>query len=718
MGTSAGWKYMLLAYSYENKIAIPITDKLYKFTGGLSRLWKTGFSKNVVKYDFNSLYPAITLTWGIFPELDIIGVFRALLEYILSERERCKGIKKQAGKKVQSLREDNADESEIRKWVIEENKYDRLQLPWKIFGNGFFGSYGAANIFNWGSVPHAEQITCTGRQSLRLMVKWMMNRGFEGIICDTDGVNFDYTKVDMNYEYTEKGLNRNTKEGVVRKGLDAYTAEFNDRFMRGKMGLGLDEIVPSSVYFSRKNYADLLDNGKVKLVGNSIKSKKMPKFIESFIDKNLRLLLQENGYQFLQNYNDYVRKISNYQIPLRSIASIGKIKISLKEYKEGLKQKNKAGNDKARQAWYEIAIRENMDVHPGDTIYYVNTGTKKGEGDVVKTPIYQLDSEGKPLKKDRVDKEGNIVYGKGKGKPRYIKKNKVDKKGNIVYDKNGNPRQIKEYTRDENGDIIYDKTPLQDKIISDYEPHLNCVRIDEKILETDIEYYGNEDIFGNNPIRYNIPKYIEQFNKRITGLLTCFHPNIRNNILITDPNNRNYYTKEEAQLVSGMPKKPTDQDTLEELFTMEDKEIKFWLSVPEVLEKLPNKVPPFLDTPELMGVMGDWETIKKEYFERQEVLKQEGIKDEVDLFYQILFSEGEKRKKYYLESDTTTISEKLVEVFELKDGFLYSRKYGVKFASLAELFGDSDKYEIEKIDEDIIENTLTKTIKEKELFPF
>ena len=46
---------------------------------------------------------------------------------------------------------------------------------------------------------------------------------------------------------------------------------------------------------------------------------------------------------------------------------------------------------------------------------------------------------------------------------------------------------------------------------------------------------------------YNVEKYIDQFNKRITPLLVCFHPDIRNKILITDPKDRMFFTEEEAK---------------------------------------------------------------------------------------------------------------------------------------------------------------------------
>jgi DNA polymerase elongation subunit (family B) len=633
MGTSAGWKYMLLAWSYENNLAIPLTEKIYPFTGGLSRLWKTGFISNVVKYDFNSLYPAITLTWDIFPELDITGVFKALLDYILTTREKYKGMKKQAGKTVKKLIEENADIQEIMKWETEENKYDKLQLPFKIFGNGFFGSFGASNIFNFGSVPHAEEITCTGRMSLRLMTNWLLSKNFEPIVADTDGINFTYQNVDMSYKYVEKGLNRNTKEGVERTGLDAYCAEFNDLFMRGKMGLGIDEIIPASIYFSRKNYADLLDNGKIKLVGNSIKSKKMPKYIEKFIDNNLPLLLNKNGQQFLDNYYNYIEKICNGNIPLRDIASIGKIKTNIKDYLKDKEGRTTAGVLKSRQAWYELAIKDNIDVHMGDAIYYVNVGTKKNVGDVVKTPVYKTDENGEVVKQDALDKAG---------KPIFLKSGKVK----------------------------------QEKVIDHYEYVLNCVRIDNSIIEADKDYFGWEEEF-KEVIKPNLDKYVEQFNKRIKGLLVCFHPDIRNNILITSTDDKKYYTAVQAQLVSGLPNKETDQDKLSDLFIPEDKEIKFWLSV--------NKTPPFVEE---LG--WDWNAITNDYKQRMDEINRIGASEELSRYNEIVSKVKLDDIKEACENDSISSADfvKELEVFTYRDSEqnFISKQYNVKLGNLSDLF--------------------------------
>lgn len=144
-----------------------------------------------------------------------------------------------------------------------------------------------------------------------------------------------------------------------------------------KNGLGIDEYCDACIQFARKNYADLMPDGSKKLVGNTIKSKKLPIYIEKFLNKAIDMLLHGKGSEFLNYYYDYVEKIYNMQIPLKDIATVGKIKTSIETYKESCKQLTAGGTKKARQAWYELAIRDNLPVNMGDTIYYINTGDKK-----------------------------------------------------------------------------------------------------------------------------------------------------------------------------------------------------------------------------------------------------------------------------------------------------------------------------------------------------
>lgn len=371
MGTATLWKIIMSAWSYENNLAIPARNEKRSFTGGLSRLLNVGYSKNIVKFDYSSLYPSIQLVYDIFPECDVMHVQKSMLKYFRDIRIKYKHL---AGE----LKDSDPELSE---------SYDRKQLPIKIFINAYFGSLSAPHVFPWGDVDKGEMITCTGRQCLRMMIMYFMKRNYKPLILDTDGINFESPEGVELFEYEGKGLNELVKKGKLYKGVEAHTAEFNDLFMRNEMGLDIDYFAPSCVNVSRKNYViKILKKGKekIKLTGNTIKSKKMPTYIVDFLDVNLKLLLNGDGHTFLNNYYDYVEKIYNKEISLSKIANKSRVKMSVNDYKKHIQKTTKAGSLMSRQAHMELVLQNNVNVGLGDTIYYVNNGTKKTSGDVQK----------------------------------------------------------------------------------------------------------------------------------------------------------------------------------------------------------------------------------------------------------------------------------------------------------------------------------------------
>jgi DNA polymerase I len=381
MGTASIWKLIMCAWSYQNKLAIPSLEKKRDFTGGLSRLLEVGFAKNVAKMDYAALYPNTELTHGIFPELDITNAMMNMLLYVAETRDEYKALKG----KYSKMAENETDPEKKKEYEALASLYDKKQLPLKILANSFFGSFGAPYLFPWGDSDCAEETTCRGRQYLRLLVRFFTDRGFRALVMDTDGVNFAIPDDVDKFIYVSDGTHRFNEEGKEYKGLDAVVAEFNDLYMEGRMGLDIDEIAESTINFARKNYADkLVSKGKtkIKLVGNTVKSKKMPEYIEEFLDTGIKLLLDNKGFEFIEYYYEYVDKIYNYQIPLVKIASKSKVKQSIDTYKSRSKKKNKAGNPLPKQAHMELLIQEGLELDLGDMVYYVNTGTVKSHGDL------------------------------------------------------------------------------------------------------------------------------------------------------------------------------------------------------------------------------------------------------------------------------------------------------------------------------------------------
>ena len=172
-----------------------------------------------------------------------------MLEYVLTQREKYKKDKKAADKIVEKYEKMMSENPNYVLTDEQRKEYedaqaafafaDRKQNQMKVLGNSFFGSYGSNNgsVFPWKSPKCAEQTTCTGRQSLRLMISHFHKLGYTPIVGDTDGFNFKLPDKTM-YRYTEehpyigKGLSRETKEGKEYTGFEADVAEFNDMYMK------------------------------------------------------------------------------------------------------------------------------------------------------------------------------------------------------------------------------------------------------------------------------------------------------------------------------------------------------------------------------------------------------------------------------------------------------------------------------------------------------
>jgi len=382
MGTATLWRMIMLAWSYKHKLAIPKKQGKRDFVGGLSRLLKVGYSKDVLKLDYSSLYPSIQLVHDVFPKCDVTGVMKGMLGYFRDSRIMYKNLA-----------------SEYKSIDYKKSlSYGRKQLPLKIFINAFFGSLSAPHVFNWGDMDCGEKITCTGRQYLRQMLKFFMKRGYTPLVCDTDGMNFSLPNDGVDYrKYIGKGLNWLVKKDKEYTGYNADVAEFNDIFMRGAMGLDCDGTWKSCINLARKNYATLEHEGKIKLTGNTIKSKKLPLYIEDFLDKGVRMLLEGNGKQFVDWYYEYLSVIYNKQIPLMKIAQRAKVKLSISDYVKRSKQTSKSGGAMSMMAHMELIIKNKLTPNLGDVVYYVNNANKASQGDVQKVFAFKMTKKQREL---------------------------------------------------------------------------------------------------------------------------------------------------------------------------------------------------------------------------------------------------------------------------------------------------------------------------------
>jgi len=512
IGGASQWNLIMTAWSYENNLAIPYIPTKPDFTGGLSRTFKVGYLENIYKFDFSGLYPSIQLEKDVFPKHDVTNALKRLLLYFKLTRDKFKKLAKD-----ESLPED------------ERNFYDVKQLPIKILNNSNFGANGS-EFFNWADYGCAETITCSGRQFLRLMVDYIIKWGGTPAVEDTDGLNAvmpEYVQYDINFNKLSTPIKieelKYELNGKTYTGVDAIIEKFNAEYLNSKyMKLDNDGMWVSGMNFSRKNYASME--------------------FSSIDDKNIKKIITVPK-KYLHNEQEYLNEyVNEKQYTPEQVKKI-KIKPSKIKYtgntiksrtmslyieefiSEGIKLLLNNKPKEFVELYYEHLTR----------IYTRQVPLRKiAKKSKIKNTIEEYINRG-------VDKNGRLKA--RQSHMELIIKNNFDTTGlEFIYTVNNGKAKS-------HGDSDCDK---------DGNPY---------------SYLISEEEFKTNPDKlgpYNVAKYVDNFNTRVEKLLSGFQPKVQKFLLKYDPTQREYFTDEELKLGAF------DKDTLEEFFTLETKEVKFW----------------------------------------------------------------------------------------------------------------------------------------------
>ena len=113
---------------------------------------------------------------------------------------------------------------------------------------------------------------------------------------------------------------------------------------------------------------------------------------------------------------------------------------------------------------------------------------------------------------------------------------------------------------------------------------LNCYRINPSDIETNPTMTGE----------YNIQRAIATFNKRVEPLLVVFKQEVRNGLLVKNPEDRPFFTKDQCELINGQPFDEGDQDKLEDVMEISDEEMSFWNRVGETPYHMYKEADPYM----------------------------------------------------------------------------------------------------------------------------
>ncbi len=312
--------------------SIPEMPMARGFEGGYTDIFFTGVARNVWHCDVASLYPSIMLQFDCFPVTDQLQIFRSLLTDLRSFRLEAKSDMRQA-----------KDEPTRR-------YYHALQNTFKILINSFYGYLGFAQG-SFADFEAAARVTQIGRDILKQMIAWLEKQKAQVIEVDTDGIYF-VPPNDSSIEQLRDGLAKELPPGIE--------VEFDEQF-------------EAMFSYKAKNYALLDKEGEVTLKGGALKSRGLEKFQRVFLERMIKLLMEEKSEAVPALRDEFEQKIREGQWPIEMLMKTDSLQDSLEKYRQKI-----AGGGRNRAAAYELALASGRNYKPGDQVsYYVKATPKK-----------------------------------------------------------------------------------------------------------------------------------------------------------------------------------------------------------------------------------------------------------------------------------------------------------------------------------------------------
>ena len=312
--------------------SIPEMSMAQAFEGGYTDIFFTGVARNVWHCDVASLYPSIMLQFDCFPVNDQLQIFRSLLTDLRQFRLEAKNDMRQA-----------KDEPTRR-------YYHALQNTFKILINSFYGYLGFAQG-SFADFEAAARVTQIGRDILKQMIAWLEKEGAQVIEVDTDGIYF-VPPNESSIETLHAGLAKELPPGIE--------VEFDEQF-------------EAMFSYKAKNYALLDKEGEVTLKGGALKSRGLEKFQRVFLERMIKLLMEEKPEAIPALRDEFEEKIREGQWPIEMLMKTDTLQDSLEKYRQKI-----AAGGRNRAAAYELALASGRKYKPGDQVsYYVKATPKK-----------------------------------------------------------------------------------------------------------------------------------------------------------------------------------------------------------------------------------------------------------------------------------------------------------------------------------------------------
>lgn len=324
------------------KEAYPIPDEAIDIPGGFAYCPHKGFFDGPAVYaDVKSLYPTLRRVLNIQPPKDTLGVYGPLMDLLIEERFKTKALADKYEKEGNPLFE--AENAKQNSFKIGINTGNYGWLSWE---------YGAFNYYAGG-----QAITENGQVILKKMIELCDENGYHTLKSDTDG---SLAKL-PSWEHVPEFFRWLNEE------IQSFVAEKYGEHNRGEIQITNDGEYEKGIVFDGKSYVLVDRKGKLKIKGNTLKSRSMEPYVKGTLRNMVMALLDKDNDMAVLWYELAQSRVDDGSLEFKEIAKRSNLKMGRDEYYH----KTSAGNTN-KMAAYEIAYGQEHEVpyRKGDPVWY------------------------------------------------------------------------------------------------------------------------------------------------------------------------------------------------------------------------------------------------------------------------------------------------------------------------------------------------------------
>jgi DNA polymerase Pol2 len=338
---------------------------------------KPGMYKNIMIFDFRSLYPTIIAAHNIDPGVMNCKCCADSAQKVPLENTDMWFCEKQKGflsSVISDLIERRIRIKEIMK--KEKNPFlDARQYSLKLLANSFYGYLGFYAA-RWYCFDCAQSVTAFARYYIKKVIDAMEKNGFSVIYSDTDSVFLTF-------------------EGRKKQEVMKLVQKIN-KDLPGMMELEFEGMYPSGIFVSvkgrelgaKKKYALIDEKDEITIKGFETVRRNWSPIAKDVQKKVLSIVLKENDAEKAFDYvKKIIKKIQSNEIDIEQFAIKTQITKPIDEY-EAIAP---------HVALAKRLLAKGVEVGPGHVIEYVITKGKGRIGDrtqvVSETKVEEIDSD-------------------------------------------------------------------------------------------------------------------------------------------------------------------------------------------------------------------------------------------------------------------------------------------------------------------------------------